>query len=110
MYNSRDTMVKSKLRGHDISFINDEFLYLDDMSPTVGNERNCGFCGKKNTREGYDGCLGIVPNIMNACCGHGVEDEAYLQFWDGKRISGKQATNKIFEIQTGKYSVCIKYM
>ncbi len=94
--------MKSKLRGHDISFINDEFIYLDDMMPTTGNDRNCGFCGKEDTKEGHDGCLGILPNIMNACCGHGVEKDAYLQYWDGNILRGKQATDEIKSITSNK--------
>ena len=84
-----------KLRGHDISCINNRCVYLDDITPTVGNERNCGFCGKCNTLEGHDGCLRTLPNIMNACCGHGIEKDAYLQYWDGKILSGKQAIDII---------------
>jgi hypothetical protein len=28
---------------------------------------------------------------MNACCGHGDTDLAYIQYWDGRRISGERA-------------------
>lgn len=40
----------------------------------------CGHCGLKRTPEGYDGCLGTIPGVMNACCGHGDENIAYVQF------------------------------
>lgn len=91
-------MTKSKLRGHDIILINGEWLYSDDMTPTAGNERDCGFCGKKNTQEGHDGCLGTLPNVMNACCGHGVKKDAYIQYCNEKILKGKQAMNKIMDI------------
>ena len=46
--------------------------------------KNCGHCGKDRTPEGHDGCLGTLPGVMNACCGHGGNAEgAYIQYWDG---------------------------
>ncbi len=33
---------------------------------------------------------------MNACCGHGVTAEAYVQYWNGTRIAGKAA---LFEMR-----------
>lgn len=74
-----------KLRGHAIVFINGEWLYEDTRTPTVGNARACGFCGRPNTVEGYDGCLGYIPGAMNACCGHGTANEAYIQYPATKR-------------------------
>ena len=83
----------SKLRGHDIEFINSEWIYCDTKEPTVNNYQNrpCGNCGKNSTKEGHDACLGTLPSVMNACCGHGLEDEAYVQFLDGFSIKGKDA-------------------
>jgi len=51
----------------------------------------CVKCKKAPTKEGYDGCLGTLPNVMNACCGHGNDSQAYVQYWDGRRIAGKDA-------------------
>lgn len=79
------------LRGHPIERLNGEYVYSDTQTPTAGFERDCGYCGKSNTKEGHDGCLGEIPNVMNACCGHGEEREAYLQYWDGSVIAGSQA-------------------
>lgn len=57
----------------------------------------CGKCKKGPTLEGHDGCLGTLPDaeIMNACCGHGNDDQAYIQYWDGSRIAGCQAIKEI---------------
>lgn len=66
------------------------------MQTTIGNERSCGNCGKENTKEGHDGCIGTIPNIMNACCGHGDTDGAYIQYWDKSIIRGKEALEKMF--------------
>lgn len=50
-------------------------------------DQRCGFCGLAKTPEGHDGCLGTLPGVMNACCGHGRPHEAYIQFEDGSRIA-----------------------
>ena len=73
--------------------------------PTVGNERHCGYCKKPKTKEGHDACIGILPNVMNACCGHGQDDEAYIQFWDSSDIRGKDAIDiiKKHNLKTGRY-------
>lgn len=84
------------LRGHKIEEVNGEWVYTDDKTPT--NYRDyCGHCGKSDTLEGYDGCLGTIPNIMNACCGHGDESMAYIQPYNRRSISGAEA----FRIQKG---------
>jgi len=83
------------LRGHKIEKLDGKFVYSDTKEITVNNNRPCGYCGLPNTSQNYDGCLGKLPKIMNACCGHGQEDESYLQYWDGSIISGKQAIKEI---------------
>lgn len=84
-------MSKSTLRGHKIEFDNGEWVYSDTKESTVNTwtKRPCGYCGLENTKEGHDGCLGTLVGVMNACCGHGEEKEAYVQFLDGNTISGK---------------------
>ncbi len=57
----------------------------------------CVECKKGPTPEGHDGCLGTLPgnNIMNACCGHGNDDQAYIQYWNKPRIAGQEAIQEI---------------
>ena len=90
-------MSKSYLRGHKIEQINGEWVYSDTKEPTVETwqKRRRGHCGLHNTSEEHDGCLGTLPNVMNACCGHGQKNEAYVQFLDGSSVNG----NKAVEIQ-----------
>jgi hypothetical protein len=97
-------MSHSKLRGHSIIYVNGEWLYKDTRTPTVDNERPCGHCGKSNTAEGYDGCLGVLPAVMNACCGHGTTDEAYIQYWNGREVRGVDVIKEIEEIKKGDRS------
>lgn len=78
-------------RGHKIVF-NKEWLYEDTLTPVAGPSRPCGHCGMERTEEGHDGCLGtLLGDVMNACCGHGEEKMAYVQFWDGERLGGSAA-------------------
>ncbi len=51
----------------------------------------CAKCKKGPTKEGHDGCLGTLPGVMNACCGHGNDSQAYIQYWSGGRIAGDEA-------------------
>lgn len=61
----------------------------------------CLTCNKKGVVEGnevYDPCIGKLPNIINACCGHGHIKSAYIQFKDKTRIAGQHAINKMKEL------------
>lgn len=67
-----------------------------------GQYCNCAKCGLPPTPEGHDGCLGTLPGpIMNACCGHGNDSQAYIQYWEseagGERviINGEDAVKEI---------------
>lgn len=57
----------------------------------------CVKCKKPPTAEGHDGCLGILLEnlVMNACCGHGSENMAYVQYYDRPQVEGRKALNDI---------------
>lgn len=76
----------------------------DYLNGRTDRSTSCGHCGLKVTKEGYDGCIGkLEDGVMNACCGHGVDAEAYVQFNhkdyrdspNGCRISGEEAIEYI---------------
>ena len=92
-----------KFRGHPVEYDGTQWVYSDDKTPTVEGwkERPCGHCGKHMTPEGHDGCLGTLPGLMNACCGHGVTNEAYVQFMDGACVRGKGAVT-IMDVLKGE--------
>jgi|SRR5690625_1192817 len=79
------------------------YVYADngDNVAETWTHRPCGYCHRHNTAEGYDGCIGEVAGAINACCGHGNVDEAYVQYSDGRRIGGKEAIN-IFKREAGE--------
>lgn len=97
----RSAIPTNLLRGHGIEQINGVFVYSDTKEPTAENykARPCGHCGRHNTPEGHDACIGALDNVKNACCGHGVVEEAYVQFniraWEMIRINGQEALDYI---------------
>ena len=84
-------------RGNRIIYKNGKWFYEKTQLPVADNykEMPCGSCGKIATPEGHDACLSELPGLMNACCGHGNINEAYVQFLDGECIRGGDAMNII---------------
>lgn len=85
-----------------MQLIDGEWFFSASGKPVKGHWRTepCGHCGKVNTPEGHDGCLGTLPGVMNACCGHGVVAEAYVQFVDGSVVSGDVAEQYLVAART----------
>jgi hypothetical protein len=82
------------LRGHPIHHDGEQWRYTNTGAPTAtAEERPCGHCGGLRTAEGHDACLGTLPDVLNACCGHGQERAAYIVFSDGRRLAGSDALN-----------------
>lgn len=93
-------MQRSNFRGHKIVWRNERWVYEDtgEPVPEKWKERPCGHCNREQTEEGHDGCLGTLPGIMNACCGHGIKREAYVQFLDGATVRGESAVTILGEL------------
>jgi hypothetical protein len=53
--------------------------------------RPCKKCGQlfegSNIGEA-DPCLGDLPGVDNACCGHGVREQSYIRFTSGVVVKG----------------------
>lgn len=80
------------LRGHPMICKGGIWFYKDTGEATAGNRRDsCGHCSLTSTPEGHDGCLGKLPRVKNACCGHGVVSDAYVQFGNGRRVAARSA-------------------
>lgn len=78
-------------RGHKIVWdeVKKEWFYDDDFKPIKGNIRPCKRCGKTFIGSGEgkpDPCIGNLPGVDNACCGHG--EEGYIRFKNGVVIKG----------------------
>jgi len=85
--------MSDKYRGHEIFEENGNWYFKETGFPVASNPENvvCGLCGLFNSNDGHDGCLGELPGVMNACCGHGETNEAYVQWWDGSVDDGEKA-------------------
>lgn len=87
--------VRSEWHGHKIILRGENWFYIDSEEAVASNpSRACKHCGKDATPEGHDGCLGTLPGVMNACCGHGIDEEAHIQFMDGSNLRGVAAIIK----------------
>ncbi len=94
-------LMNNYLRGYKIYNVGSKWFFDDTKQPTIETweGRPCGYCGRFNTVAGHDGCLGILPKVANACCGHGQEGDAYLQFNDGTIAFGKEAIKMILSMK-----------
>jgi len=68
-----------------------EQIYTPEIAGS-GQRGCCAHCGLMPSPEGHDGCLGDLPGpIWNACCGHGRESMAYIQYEGGSCVRGRAA-------------------
>lgn len=75
-------------RGHSIVEDNGKWRYEDNgCLVSEFPDRPCGFCGLPNTPEGHDGCIPSLPGVMNACCGHGVPRDSYVQLAPDDKVT-----------------------
>ena len=58
----------------------------------------CKSCFMKRTTEGHDPCIANLPEVKNACCGHG-ETSAYCDWEDGVIKYWKKVEDKFQEIE-----------
>jgi len=79
-------MITSYKIGHIIEYNieNSKWYYLDNKEE-ANYFKPCPLCGNMPTKEGYDFCLGKLPGVKNACCGHGIK-EGYIHFENDKTI------------------------
>ena len=83
-------MKRSWLRGHPIIWKKGKWIYEDDgadIPANGGKTRPCIKCGKLFKDTQVDPCLGILPGVDNACCGHGVRERSYIRFTNGVVIT-----------------------
>ena len=91
---------RSHFRGHPIIYIKEQWFYEDNKKPIPGwggENRPCIKCGSsKWSGEGeVDECLGVLPGVTNACCGHGIQKHAYICFENGVVLRGFKVSEKL---------------
>ena len=81
---------RSSVGGHPIRWRDGKWVYEDGVPlPGFGGPplRPCGRCGEampsEEVADSADACLGLLPGVDNACCGHGTRSESYIQFANG---------------------------
>lgn len=93
-------------RGHRlVIFEHEDFLkrYYDTLTPApphghpAGQERPCPYCGltadpwpDEQEEMLPDPCLGYLPGVKGACCGHGCE-QPFVYFHDDTDLEGNAA-------------------
>jgi hypothetical protein len=83
---------KKETKNTDTSYPRDDknsndLKTITNHSDPSSNRMPCVKCGKLPTEEGHDACLGTLPGVVDACCGHGVK-EPYIIFENGLTIRG----------------------
>jgi len=49
--------------------------------------RACPKCGQLQNTDGCDPCIGFLPGVRSACCGHGVQ-RGFIAFKNGVVVRG----------------------
>lgn len=79
------------------------WVWQDTGQPIERCPRPCSLCKRKITPGEPDPCMGYVPGIKAACCGHGEIDFAYAYTEERERYSWSGA---IIELRERKPGVC----
>ena len=86
-------MIRSSMGGYDVEMVGGCWVYSDTKTRVDPNglTRPCKKCGKdfgKIDGVEVDPCLGKLPGVISACCGHGKPEESYIMFENGINIEG----------------------
>ena len=81
-------MQHAHVKGFPTIFQSGQWVFEDTGESIKKAPRNCRRCGSGPSEEGYDSCLGTLPGVSFACCGHGVSEQAYIKFNNGLVIRG----------------------
>lgn len=74
-----------------------EQYWLDGQAPP--SVRTCDKCRRTVVKGEPDPCLGPLPGVSHACCGHGMEYRAYVVIggepneWGSGRLPGSKVLN-----------------
>lgn len=79
--------INAYYNGNAINYDNNRWEYNDNEYSILDGYRPCPKCGQLPTADSHDYCIAKLPGVLNACCGHGVE-EGYIQFENGIIIRG----------------------
>jgi len=78
---------KSISRGHTIITKDGVNWFYEDTGKPTCNERPCKHC-ESAIKDDIDTCIGKLPGVKFACCGHGNREGSYIMFENGVVIRG----------------------
>lgn len=79
------------VRGHMVIAKGRKFTWADNGRAAI-YDRPCIKCGLKAVNDkAPDPCIGYLKGVKFACCGHGIEGQAYVAFADGRVIRDEKA-------------------
>lgn len=84
---NEDIHITGYKRGHKYHYDGKKTEVYADTGESTDTERPCKRCGQMPTPDGHDACIGHLPGVIGACCGHGVE-VGYITFEDGTILRG----------------------
>lgn len=87
MKSKKEEVIEEEMfyRGHEIVFSEKKdgkyiFVYKDTGDVVDEGKRACKSCGLVPEDNDIDPCLGKLPGVKFACCGHGNLEKAYITF------------------------------
>jgi len=65
-------------------------IRYEDTGEPYETVRECNGCQRDVSGDmvGPDPCLGRLPGVKNACCGHGIDGSAYIAFDNNTAVYG----------------------
>ncbi len=59
--------------GHPVVYEDEEWRWMDSRESVTAAPRACVLCKVAPGPDGHDPCLGEIPGMTAACCGHGLQ-------------------------------------
>ena len=76
------------------------------LHPVEFYDVECRTCGEtKNSFRGPDPCMGYLPGVKAACCGHSQWYCAYVMMRDGSVVRGRAAIELIEKLKKERHAV-----
>jgi hypothetical protein len=80
------------IRGHTVYTDDGVNWFYEDTNEPYITDRPCKKCGLLAANDEPDPCLGLLPGVKFACCGHG--GEGYIYFTNEQIIRFNEITSK----------------
>lgn len=92
----------SYISGHLAESVNGGDWFYDDTNESISIKRSCVRCRQYAINDEYDACMGEIPAVRFACCGHGAED-GYIVLNSGYKFTIPVGWAKWFQLMEANY-------